>query len=892
MFFIAKIFFKLALDNSHLLYLLSQNTPIDKNTIHLTKIQIVKNLNILLAFIGLILYSCSSTTESLPIETGVAETLANYRVENISELEYHLSFDIPEIKSENILGKNHISFILKAKNQDLQIDFRENASLIKSVISNGNVSAYLFQSEHIIIPKSELKVGQNSIEIEFIAGNTSLNRNDEFLYTLFVPDRARTAFPCFDQPNLKAKFQLELRVPKTWKAMGNGKIESVKEEANRNHYHFLKTKKLPTYLFSFVAGKFETITRERNGHKHTMYHRETDPEKLANNTDEIFRLLFQSLDWLEDYTDVPYPFAKYDFIVIPSFQYGGMEHTGATLYNASKMFLDKDATKNSLLSRANLIAHETSHMWFGDLVTMKWFDQVWLKEVFANFLADKITNPSFPKMNHKLKFEMAHFPSSYSIDRTSGANPINQVLPNLKDAGTVYGSIIYHKSPIVMDMLEKITGEEALKEGLQTYLKTFAYSNASWEDLIGILDEKTPTNLREWSKVWFDKAGRAHVSVDIISENNEIAELKLTQTDVNGVDGTWNQDLNLILGYADTTISLPVKFDKAQMIIPEAKGKKLPKFIIPNGSGNAYGFFKMDEKTKQFLLTNIHKVKNDLHRGIAWINLYENLREGKIDGKDFVLAVDKQLSKEKNTLILARMLSYMRSAYWLNICAKDRKEIGYHLEESLWFQLNQEKDMGNKSSLYSTLSSIAESKERLELLYKVWKEEIAIGGFSLSETKATALACNLAIKIPEKANEIVSTQIKRIKNPDKKKKMAFIAPALSPDPQIRKEFFTSLLKAENREIERWVLDALRYLHHPLREKEALTYLPQNLELLKEIQVTGDIFFPYNWLSSSYSGHQSKEAGDITRKFLEERPNYPENLKLKILQTSDLVLRKK
>jgi len=145
--------------------------------------------------------------------------------------------------------------------------------------------------------------------------------------------------------------------------------------------------------------------------------------------------------------------------------------------------------------------------------------------------------------------------------------------------------------------------------------------------------------------------------------------------------------------------------------------------------------------------------------------------------------------------------------------------------------------------------------------------------------------------MPEKSEELIKTQTERIKNPDRKKKMKFVAPALSADPEIRKAFFESLKNEENRQIERWALDGLRYLNHPLREKEALTYLPQALELLKEIQVTGDIFFPYNWLSASYSGHQSKEAGDITRKFLEERPDYPENLKLKILQTGDLVLRK-
>nr|WP_320120244.1 M1 family aminopeptidase [uncultured Marinifilum sp.] len=851
----------------------------------------MKTQQILFVLLCLFVSSCNKPYKAIPVEAGVAKTLAEYRKANISNLEYNLSFDIPDNKKQTILGSNKISFDLLSVDQDLQIDFREDAKLINKVICNGKNSAYQHESEHLIIPKGELIKGKNLIEIEFIAGNTSLNRNDDFLYTLFVPDRARTAFPCFDQPDLKAVFQLSLIVPVKWKAMANGKLNSKNNRGKKSLYKFAKTKPLPTYLFSFVAGKFETITRERNGHKHSMYHRETDKEKLANNTDEIFRLLFESLDWLEEYTQVPYPFAKYDIVVIPSFQYGGMEHTGATLYNASKMFLDKDATKNSLLSRANLIAHETSHMWFGDLVTMKWFDQVWLKEVFANFLADKITNPSFPDMNHKLKFEMAHFPSSYSVDRTSGSNPINQVLPNLKDAGTVYGSIIYHKSPIVMDMLEKITGEKALQKGLQSYLKEYAYGNASWEDLISILDKTSPIKLKQWSKVWVDKAGRAQITTEISEENKKIAELKITQTDTKGNAGKWNQDLNIILGYTDKIVNLPAKFNQSQITVPDAKGMPIPEYIIPNGKGNAYGFFKLDTKTKHFFLNKIHKIEDDLARGIAWINLYENLREGFVNGEEFVLAIENQLSKEKNNLIMERMLSYLKSAYWLDLNKKERLKLGAHLEESLWIQLSQEKDMGRKSSLYSSFSNIAESKTKLNQLYKVWKEEIAIGGFSLSETKATSLAANLAIKIPEKAKEIVSTQLDRIKNPDRKKKMEFVAPALSANRQVRMDFFESLKKAENREIERWVLDALGYLNHPLREEDALVYLPQQLELLQEIQVTGDIFFPYNWLSASYSGHQSKKAGDITRKFLEEHPNYPENLKLKILQAADFVLKK-
>lgn len=850
----------------------------------------MKLIQSFLVLIAFLFVSCNSNTKEMPVEAGVAKTMAEYRKANISNLKYQLNFEIPEAREEVIPGTNKISFDLLSTDQDLQIDFREDSKLIHQVICNGEISNYRFELEHLIIPKGELLKGQNEIEIEFTTGNSSLNRNDEFLYTLFVPDRARTAFPCFDQPDLKAAFQLNLRVPKAWKAVANGKIESKKQEGDQIQYSFLITKPLPTYLFSFVAGKFEAITREHKGREHTMYHRETDPEKLADNTDEIFRLLFQSLDWLEDYTDIPYAFAKYDFVVIPSFQYGGMEHTGATLYNDSKLFLDKNATHNNTLYRANLIAHETAHMWFGDLVTMKWFDQVWLKEVFANFLADKITNPSFPEMNHKLKFQMAHFPSSYGVDRTSGANPINQLLPNLKDAGSVYGSIIYHKSPIVMDMLERITGEEALQKGLQNYLKNYAYSNATWEDLIAILDATTPSNLEHWSKVWVDKAGRATIFTELSSENDKITSLTITQTDAEGNPGDWNQDLNLLLAYEDRSEVIVVKFDQPQLAIAEAIGKNTPDYLIPNGKGNGYGFFKLDAKTKQFLLTNMHKIEDDLVRGVAWINLYENLCEGEVKGKEFVLATEYQLTKEKNSLILERMLSYMQSAYWLHLSAEERLQIGKHLEDSLWNELNAEKDMSKKSSLYSSFSSISESQSRLDELFIAWKEEHAIGGFDLSETKATDLACILAIKMPEKAEELVATQTERIKNTDRKKRMQFISSSLSANQQVRKEFFASLHKAENREIERWVLDGLGYLNHPLRADEALTYLPQALELLQEIQITGDIFFPANWLSTSYSGLHSKEAGDITRQFLAEHPDYPENLKLKILQASDLVLR--
>jgi hypothetical protein len=168
-----------------------------------------------------------------------------------------------------------------------------------------------------------------------------------------------------------------------------------------------------------------------------------------------------------------------------------MEHPGAVFYNAPGLMLDESATQNQLLERASTISHETAHMWFGDLVTMKWFTDVWMKEVFANFMAAKIVNPSFPSVNHELRFLHTYYPAAYDVDRTAGTNAIRQPLDNLKDAGTLYGAIIYQKAPIVMRQLETIMGADAFRDGLREYLTRHRFGNASWPDLIAVLDART-----------------------------------------------------------------------------------------------------------------------------------------------------------------------------------------------------------------------------------------------------------------------------------------------------------------------------------------------------------------------------------------------------------------
>src|SRR5215467_1855145 len=338
---------------------------------------------VLLVFLSVFVMTCrrSKSGEQADVAPGVSLELATKRAQSIESLSYELSFTLPASPAEPITGHEIIKFSTKDVTEPLVIDFAPGADHLTSISVAGRPSQYRLVKDHIIIPARELASEENAIDISFRAGDAALNRNPEFMYTLFVPARAHLAFPCFDQPNLKARFALELDVPSNWQAVANGAetFHEVKEDRQRIRY--AETQPIPTYLFAFAAGKFQIEMAERNGRWYRMFHRETDAKKVARNKKAVFDLHSSSLDWLEKYTGIPYRFGKFDFVLIPSFQFGGMEHPGSIFYNASSILLDESATENQMLNRASVIAHETSHMWFGDLVTMQWFNDVWMKEV-------------------------------------------------------------------------------------------------------------------------------------------------------------------------------------------------------------------------------------------------------------------------------------------------------------------------------------------------------------------------------------------------------------------------------------------------------------------------------------------------------------------------------
>ena len=819
------------------------------------------------------------------IVPGVSRELARQRAATVSGLHYALDLAIPEQSDADIDGRVVIAFDLLDDNTALPLDFTGGAERIRSVSSNGEPAAWRVEREHIVIPAAALTRGRNEVEIDFVAGSAALNRNPEYLYSLFVPDRARTAFPLFDQPDLKATFELTLTVPSGWRALSNTSVESVSSNGSSTTHRFRRSAPISSYVFAFVAGEFESVTRERNGRSMTMLHRETDAAKLERNVEAIFDLHAAAIDWLEDYTDIDYPFAKLDFALIPAFQYGGMEHAGAIFYRSRTLLLDEAPSDMDLLRRASLIAHETAHMWFGNLVTMEWFDDVWLKEVFANFMAGKIVNPSFPEINHELNFLIRHAPAAYSVDRTAGANPIRQPLANLNEAGQLYGPIIYNKAPIMMRQLESLVGEEPFQAGLRRYLDRHAFANASWSDLIDILDATTGDDLRAWSEVWVNTPGRPVLQRHSERASDGDAGPVLLQNDPAGSGRVWPQRFEIAV-VADAAPRRSSVLSSARSTPLDGLARGSGERLVFNSDGRGYGLFPADADN---LLA--WDMLGEVERAAELINLYENmLAGGEPAPGDYFTALLGIAERETNQLLLGLLFDQLTTIYWKLLPTGARLDAAAELETTLWQSMLEQTDESSRKVRFDAFADIATTPEALRNLHGIWSGSVSVEGLPLSENDLIALAQSLAIRLPTEAETIFAAQLARTENPDNRRRLEFIAPSLSADVSVRDAFFASLAEVRQREVEPWVLEALENLHHPLRIAQSEKYMLPSLELLEQIQATGDIFFPSRWLDATLANHRSSSAVATVNDFLAARPAYSAQLRAKILQAADPMFR--
>jgi aminopeptidase N len=822
-----------------------------------------------------------------PEQAGVTLSRARERRHRIDGLRCDLHLVIPAKRTEPIAGTITLAFNLRPSPRPLVVDFAPAGERLRHTKVNGRAIAPAIENGHIVIDPGSLADGANHLTFDFIAGESSLTRRENLAYSLFVPARASHAFPCFDQPDLKARWRVSLDVAAEWRAVSNAHVADESIVDGWRHLTFARTKPLPTYLVAFAAGRFIVTDPTSDDLGLRIFHLEHDAGRIRENHAEIVRRHREAVDWLEDYTRIPYPFEKLDLVTIPAFQFTGMEHPGAIFYDADAILLDETAPLERHARRADVIAHETAHMWFGNLVTMPWFDDVWMKEVMAGFMAARITQRD-DSADGAVQFFVQHYEPAYRLDRAHGALPVRQTLENLDEAGLVYGAGLYHKAPIALRHLERLVGEPVLRDAVSAWLSNHHFANAGWTELAAELSYRTSLDIAAWSQAWIESAGRPVLSVHQMT-TDEGPRLVVTQRDERGRALIWPQDVDIVCGSAERIEHVSALLTTTETIVPTSANEW--DWILPAGRCEAYGRVDLDGTSLNRLLDTSHAIADVRIRAAALQATWEALLEGRMDTQRAFAARLQALSLEAEEGLQRLLANQVSRLFWIWLPDQVRSASAVALESVVRSRLVRAVWPREKAAWFGLLQHVATQETTINWLGEVLEGSSVVDGLSIAGSDAIRLAAELAIRLPDQAARFMEAALSRCTTPDQRDHLEFIAPALSPDPSERERFVGTLHTAARTQPEAWIIDALGWIHHPLRTGWSVPLIVPALARLPDIRGTGSIFFPQRWASAVLAWHRSRAAAQVVADFIDSTPaSYSPRLKAVILIAADDLLR--
>jgi aminopeptidase N len=834
-----------------------------------------------------------------PVEAGISHELAIARAGWISELHYQLSFAIKEHASA-IAGTETVTFKSKTAGE-LPIDYRDG--VIQSATVNGHAIATNEVSGHLLLP---VGVGHNVATIVFssnaaAAGKAITRYEDkddgsEYFYTLFVPMDASMAFPCFDQPDLKGRFALELEHPAGWTAIGNTAAVSVDATKTR----FAETRPISTYLFAFAAGPFAAIHAKHAGEP-TIFVRKSQLKRAEQEAPQVQEIVGRGVGYFSSYFAQPYPFPKYDLVLIPGFPFGGMEHAGETFLNEDGVLFRSTPTASDYFHRNILVLHETCHQWFGDLVTMRWFDDLWLKEGFAQYMAYKALAELEPASNPWKHFYDDIKPLAYGIDETEGTTPIFQHIANLKDAKSAYGAIVYEKAPAVLKQLNFFLGDEAFRDGLRIYLKQHAYANAEWADLIHAFETASkqgghPEDVQGWAAAWILRRGMPQVEVSWSCTGGRISEFVLHQQDVLKQGYVWPMSLQVVAaarGGAAKPMVMRVNWDEASHVVQEAIGKSCPAYVFANYGDEGYGRFLLDPVSEAAMKPQVPDGDALLHT-MLWGALWENVRLAQTRPRSFVeLALgnlpkddeqgDEALVRVQGVRLATALHSYMPAAM--------REELAPKVEAELAEGMLHNPKLDLRIVNFRAFNSIAETPQGLRKVKDLLAGKLAIPGMPLKPLDRWNLVGHL-IAMNDADGESLYAAEKSRDHSGEAQKYAYTVAAGRPSAGVKEKYFAEYLQSGGGpgEIqEDWITQSLGSFNAWNQGTLTAPYLRKALDELPDVKLHRKIFFLGAWLGEFMDGQNtiqnSPAAQTVVRTWLAGGVIDPD-LRLKVLEYSD------
>lgn len=818
---------------------------------------------------------------------GVSKELAAQRAALLSDVRYDLKLSLTARDS----AQGTIVVRFKAKRAaDVILDFR--GPRLNNVRVNGAPAVRdTFNGAHLRVPAATIRLGDNTVSAEFVtpiapAGASIIRFHDDkdgsdYLYTLLVPSDANLLFPCFDQPDLKARMTLALTVPRGWQAIANGRTKSVDSTGNDWIYRFNESDPLPTYLFAFAAGPWKQASAPAS--HAAFWVRNTRAAEVE--TDSIQAQVASALTSLEKYFGVPYPFQQFQHMLAPAFPFGGMEHPGVTMFNEESFIYREPPTINQRLGRRATIYHEVAHQWFGDYVTMRWFDDLWLKEGFATYMAAKMQDlEGLP--NPWMSFYLRNKPAAYDVDQTSGTTPVWQQLDNLDQAKSNYGAIVYNKAPSILKQLNYLVGDRNFQRGVHDFLVKHAYGNATWRDLLDAIGKASNRSLTDWGRHYILRPGMPVLEQQVEVANGKIKRLALIQRPAQSLSGrgVWPMKTEVALWSHHTGAkAIPVEIRAETTLVARAVGEPAPDFVFANYNDNAYGLVMLDARSIDWLEQNIGGVKDNLLRAMLWGAMWDLVREAKLAPSRYITMALRELPSESDEQIAAGIIGRMSRATSAYLSDAQRAAMVNDVERLLVAGANAQRSYGMRKSHFDAFVGLAQTPVALQRL-EAWLDSTSAAGMPLRQPSRWAIVTRLVERDVPNAKVLFDAEVRRDTTANGKRS-AFVARVAAPETNLKREYFARYF-ADTALNEDWVTSSLRSFNAP--DQAALTreYLTPALDSLPWIQKNRRIFFLGSWLGGFIGGQRSAEALAEIDAFLARRPNLPRDLKQKILQTRD------
>ncbi|MGW0787375.1 aminopeptidase N [Streptomyces sp. NPDC002911] len=575
-----------------------------------------------------------------------------------------------------------------------------------------------------------------------------------YLYTQYEPADARRVFATFEQPDLKAPYRFEVTAPEGWRVWSNGAEESQEGEVHR----FAETLPISTYITVVVAGPYHYVSDHYSrtfddGTKLEIPLGAMCRKGLARHfdADDVFLITKQGLDFFHDHFDYPYPFGKYDQAFVPEYNLGAMENPGLVTFREEYIYRGK-VTSASYERRANVILHEMAHMWFGDLVTMQWWDDLWLKESFADFMGSLSMVEATRFTNGWITFANNRKAWAYRADQLPSTHPITADIRDLEDAKLNFDGITYAKGASVLKQLVAYVGRDAFLEGARRYFKQHAYGNTRLGDLLSVLAETSGRDMTAWSRAWLQTAG-VNVLTPVVAYDGEgrIAELSVAQEAA--VSHPELRPHRVAVGlYRLSPDGALVRYARAETdvagehtVVAELAGAEKPDLVLVNDDDLTYCKVRFDEGSLATLRAHLGDITDPLARALCWSALWNMTRDALLPARDFVALVLAHAGRESDIGVLQVLHAWAQSALVHYATPAWREEGGRALAEGASAELRRAEPGSQHQLTWARFfAAVAESDADFQLLGELLDGSAVIDGLDVDQELRWAFLSPLA----------------------------------------------------------------------------------------------------------------------------------------------------